>query len=248
MTAATLRRGAAEIALQEVEASLLQARRELARLLAVPADRADDLAVRGSLHDRAPPPPDLDELIRLALQTRPDLAAYQLSVDHARADVQLSRAERIEDVLGFYTPYQGLTFPSQGVQTATAWEVGGLTALPVFDRNQGDIARGRANVTQLQIQVQGLRDQVIYEVRRAAADYAVSRQLVATYERTLLDRARARRADKYRRFAAEQGGLDSFLAADQKYDEVVHQYLHALVQHRRSMLRLNSVVGQRILP
>jgi cobalt-zinc-cadmium efflux system outer membrane protein len=242
------RRAYTEIALREAEASLLQARRELAVLLALPPEQADNLPVRGSLRDQAPPPPGTDELVPLALQTRPDLNAFQLSVERAQANVQLNRAEAWDDALIFYTPYQASTFPSQGRQTASAWEVGGLAVLPIFERNQGDIARGRANVAQLQIQVRGLRDQIVYEVQRAASEYDLSRQLVQKYESTILPRARSLRDDKQRRSAQGQEALDAFLAAEQNYDEAVQRYLEALVNHRRSMLRLNTVVGQRILP
>jgi cobalt-zinc-cadmium efflux system outer membrane protein len=243
-----VRRAYSEIALREADANLIQARRELALLLAVAPEQADDLPVRGSLRDRAPPPPATDELIRLALQTRPDLAAFRLSVDRARANVQLSRAEVWDDVLTFYTPAQIITFPSQGAKTATAWEAGGLAVLPIFERNQGDIVRARANVTQLQLQVRGLSDQVINEVQRAVSEYTLSRQLVQKYEDTILPNARRLRDDKQRRFSQGQETADALLAAEQNSDEALQRYLETLVNHRRSMLRLNTVVGQRILP
>lgn len=77
---AAVRRAYTEIALREADANLIRARRELALLLAVPAEQADDLPVRGSLRDRAPPPPATDELIRLALQTRPVNGEWRSSV------------------------------------------------------------------------------------------------------------------------------------------------------------------------
>lgn len=237
-----VRRAYSEIALREADANLIQARRELALLLAIPAEQADDLPVRGSLRDRAPPPPATDELIQLALQSRPDLAAFRLSVGRAQANVQLSRAEIWDDVLTFYTPSQIITFPSQGAKTATAWEAGGLAVVPIFERNQGDIARGRAKVTQLQIQVRERSDQIHYEVQRAVSEYTLSRQLVQKYENTILPSARRLRDDAQRRPA---GAVHT---AEQNYEEAVQRYLEVLVNHRRSMLRLNTVVGQRILP
>lgn len=243
-----VRRANTEIALREAEANLLQARRELALLLAVPVEHADELAVRGSLRDRSPPPPPTDELVSLALRTRPDLAAFQLSVDRTQANVQLSRAERWDDVLTFYTPYQATTFPSQGLRTATGWEAGGLAVLPVFERNQGDIARARFNVTQLQLQAQGMRDQVVYEVQHAATEYAVSRQFVQTYESTILPSSRRLRDDALRRFLEGPEGFDALLTAEQNYESVNQRYLEAVVNHRRAMLRINTAVGQRILP
>jgi cobalt-zinc-cadmium efflux system outer membrane protein len=245
---AAVRRAYTEIALREAEANLLQTRREFAQLLAVPSEQIDDLSVRGSLRDRAPPPPSTEELISLALQTRPDLAAFELSVERAQANVQLRRAEVWDDILTFYTPYQAITFPSQDRQTAAGWEAGGLAVVPIFKRNQGDIARAQANVTQLQLQLRGLREQVTLEVQRTAAEYALTRQVVQKYESTILPRVRQVRDEKQRRFSQGQAGLDAFLAAEQSYDEIVQRYLEALVNHRRSMLRLNTVVGQRILP
>lgn len=247
-TETALRRANTEMALREAEASLLQARRELALLLAVSVGKADGLAVRGSLRDRAPPPPPTDELISLALRTRPDLAAFQLSVDRAQANVQLSRAERWDDILTFYTPYQATTFPSQGLHTAAGWETGGLAVLPVFERNQGDIAGARVNVTQLQLQAQGMRDQVVYEVQHATTGYAVSRQLVQTYENTILPSSRRLRDDALHRFREGPEGFNALLKAEQNYESVNQRYLEALVNHRRAMLRLNTVVGQRLLP
>ena len=221
---AAIRRAYTEIALREAEMNLLQARRELARLLAIPAEQADTLAVRGPIRDQAPPPPPTEELILLALQVRPDLAAFQLSVERAQANVQLSRAEVWDDILTFYTPYQAVTFPSQGKQSATAWEAGGLAVVPIFERNQGDIARAGANVSQLQIQVRGLREQVILEVQHAAAEYALTRQLVQKYERTILPSARRLRDEKLRHFDQERAGLDTFLTAEQDYDETIQRY------------------------
>jgi cobalt-zinc-cadmium efflux system outer membrane protein len=248
VTEASLRRASAETALREAETTLLQARRQIAVLLAVPPAQADHFHMRGVLHDCFPPPPATEELIQLALRTRPDLAAYQLSVERAHADVQLAQAERFDDVLVFYTPYQGTTFPSQGKQTATGWETGALTVLPIFERNQGEIARAKVNVTQLEIQREGLRREIVQEVQRAATEHAVSRAIVRRYECEILPELRALRDGKSR-LAAEGGEeFDSFLSVERDYQEAVHQYLEALVRHRRSMLRLNTVVGQRILP
>jgi cobalt-zinc-cadmium efflux system outer membrane protein len=219
-----LRRTEAEINLAEAEAALLQARRDLAALLAIPRCEADNLQLKGSLHDRSPLPPPVEELVLLALQTRPDLEAFRLSLERAEADLQLTWAERLDDVLVFYTPYQGVTSPSQGQQTATGWETGGLTVIPLFDRNQGELARGRVSLEQLRLQKEGLERRVVHEVQSAAAEYGVSRQVVAQYESQLRSDDGARR------------------------EETVRQYLEALVRHRRSMLKFNTAVGRRILP
>jgi cobalt-zinc-cadmium efflux system outer membrane protein len=60
-------------------------------------------------------------------------------------------------------------------------------------------------------------------------------------------RARLRDA-RYRLYAQGRGSVLSHLEGQRQYNEVVRQYLDALIRHRRAMLRLNTAVGQRILP
>ena len=85
-------------------------------------------------------------------------------------------------------------------------------------------------------------------MQRAATEYTISRQLVQQYERAILPGVRRVRDEKQRRLREGRESLDVFLTAEQQYDEVVQRYLEALVNHRRSMLRLNQAVGQRLLP
>ncbi len=141
--AAYIREEIAEVALQRAEVSLQRARRNLAVLLAAP-EQAETLKLRGSLHDRSAPPPCTEELIRNALQSRPDLVSYRLSVERAQAQVRQARAHGIEDVFLFFSPYQASDFSAQGKQTANGWEAGILLPFPALNRNQGNVApRGR---------------------------------------------------------------------------------------------------------
>lgn len=233
--------------LRKEEASLLQIRRELAMLLAAPVEQADGLTLCGPIRDLSPPP-CADDLIRLALAIRPDLMAYRLNVDRAQAQVQRTRAERIDDVLLFYTPYQIQNFPSQPSQAALGWEAGALSIVPVFDRKQGELARAGVEVAQTQTEVRGVEAQVVNEVRQAATDYTISRQSVERYEREILPDARGVLDEKQRLFSSGREGQDALLAARKDYNDVVRQYSEALLRHRRDMLKLNTAVGQRLLP
>ena len=142
LTAARLRKARAEITLQHADITLQRVRRNLAVLLAAP-EMADSLRLRGSLHDRAPPPPCTEELIRIAMQSRPDLLSYRLSVERGQAQVRQQRAQGIEDVFLFFSPYQAIDFSAQGKQTANGWEFGFLVPFPALNRNQGNVARRR---------------------------------------------------------------------------------------------------------
>lgn len=238
----------AELAIPRAETALLHARRELALLLGIPSEQACLLDVAGTLHDCAPPPPCMEDLIRIALQTRPDLTAYRLGIGRAVADFRRERAEAVDDVFVFYTPLNANNFSPLGKRNASGWGVGVLFSLPFFDRNQGDIARARLNVKQTQMEQQALERRVINEVQYAATEYAVSGEVVRQYEHGILSDARAVRDEENRLFAVGQSSVDSWLDAQREHDEVVREYLEALAYHRRTMLRLNSALGQRILP
>ena len=238
----------AELAIPRAETALLHARRELALLLGIPSEQACFLDVAGTLHDCAPPPPHMEELIRIALQTRPDLQAYRLGIGRSVADLRRERAEAVDDIFVFFTPLNANDFSPLGKRSAGGWGVGVLFSLPFFDRNQGDIARARLNVKQTHMEQQALERRVINEVQYAATEYAVSSEVVRQYEHGILSDARAVRDEEDRLFAVGQSSFDSWLEAQREHDEVVREYLEVLAYHRRTMLRLNSAVGQRILP
>jgi cobalt-zinc-cadmium efflux system outer membrane protein len=245
---ALIQQANAEVALQAAQTALGQARRNLATLLAVSAQQADCLEVRGTIRDRSAPLPCLEELIRIALESRPDLAAFRLGVQRAEAAVQLARAERFEDVFLFYNPYTYTNNSPMGRQDAASWGAGVLLPLPVFNRNQGNIARARINVAQTQIELEGLERQIANEVQRAAAEAADSRAALGRYEQDILPAARRLRDEEFRLFLKGQEGATVYLAAQREYNEVVRQYLQALVRHRRNLLRLNTAVGERVVP
>ncbi len=103
-------------------------------------------------------------------------------------------------------------------------------------------------VAQTQTEARGVEQQVANEVRQAATDYAVSRQSVERYERDILPAARSVLDEKQRLFTSGKEGRDVFLAARKEFNDVVRQYGETLLRHRRDMLKLNTAIGQRLLP
>lgn len=146
--------------------------------------------MRGTVRDSAPPLPCTEDLIQIALHSRPDLMAFRLGVERAQAAVQLAKKERVEDVFLFYTPYNRTNNGPVGGQDTTSWSLGVLVPLPIFNRNQGNIRRAQINVSQTQIEVAGAERQVANEVQRAVAEFASSRTVLQRYEQDILPTAR----------------------------------------------------------
>ncbi len=243
-----LKRFQAETALQEAELGFQQRKQQFAILLAIPPEKANDLVITGLLEDRSPPPPSAEELIRLALASRPDLVAQRLGSEHDKAIVQVTKAERFDDAAVFYSPFEIQNNVPQGLQSSTGWGGGALTSVPLLDRNQGVIARAKINVTQGLIEVEGLERMAVNEVRQAWTEYTASRKVVQQYEREGLRAAYQVLSEALRNYNDGKDGIDTVLEARKDYGEMIRLYREALVRHRRSMLKLNTAVGKRILP
>ncbi len=243
-----VQRETAEIALAEAREQYRTDLRVLGALLKMSPAEAERLEVCASLRDLAPPPAGGDALLRLAIASRPDLAAYRLGVGRAEADVKLAVANRYSDLYLMYQPYTFQDDTPLHKKSATSWGVGLAVPLPLFNRNQGNIARAQLNVSQTQAELTALIDRIVAEVRQAERLYATTCATVERIERSLLPCAAKEHERVARLYHAGEAGELAFLTAERDFDLVVRQYRDTLVRHRRSMLKLNTAVGQRILP
>jgi outer membrane protein, heavy metal efflux system len=238
----------ARIGLADAEEALRNTKRSLTPLLRIPLAVSETLELRGAIADRAPPPPLGDELIQLALACRPDLAAARLGIGRAEADMRLAQAERFQDVYLLYQPYTFQNNTPFDAKSARSWALGVTVPMPLYNRNQGNIQRARVNVSQTQTQRTALELRVCTEVRQAEREYAITRSAVAEIEQVILPGARQVRDETLRRYNQGEAALVDYLVAQREYNDIVRQYRDTQVRHRRSMLALNTAVGQRILP
>lgn len=239
--------GAARIGVTQSRAQLTRAKQKLAELVYIPADTADTVELRGTVRDGAPPPAE-DELIRTALASRPDLAAFRLGIERANADLRVARKEPIEDIFVIYSPYEFTNNAPVGGKNASSYSFGLLGTIPLFNRNQGEISRARYNISQVRAALAGREREVIAEVRRAEVEYHASRQAVEELDEFVLPYSERSLAAVRRMMDAGERSIVDYLNAQKDRNEVVRQYLDALVRHRRAMLSLNTAVGRRILP
>jgi outer membrane protein, heavy metal efflux system len=243
-----VQRDSAFLAVQEAQSALRQAKQTLAVLLNLPPTDVDCLELRGAIGNYEVDLPCEDKLIELAMQARPDLQAFRLGVKRAQTEVLMAKKDRVPDVFILYTPWQLVDNTPEHLQSWNSWGLSALVTLPVFNRNQGNIARAEITVSQVLIETQGREQQVIGEVRRAYQEYSTNHNSVTFYEKNILPRARHIHEEKLRRRLAGTENVLAYFEAQKEYNDVVRQYLAASVRLRRSALRLNTAVGQRIVP
>lgn len=228
--------------------ALRQANQVLGYLLNLPGEEADRLEVRGRVREDDVAPPTLDELLQIARESRPDLSAFHLGIHLAEANVAVERSARFEDVFLLYTPYTFTNNAPINQNSTSSWSLGGMMSIPLFNRNQGNIARAKLNVDQSRLELSRLERQVAAEVRRAWLEYDSTRAAVDRIERAILPKAVHLHDDKLRLFTQGDEDAVSYLGARREFNDVVRQYRDSLIRHRRSTLRLNTVVGRRVLP
>lgn len=235
-------------AVEEAIEAFEDARDGLAMLLALPPGEAARLEPQGSLRTPVPNPPALPELESLALRCRPDIRAARLGVDRAGAEVALQRANRLDDVFLFYDPITIQDNSPYNQPSASSWAVGLTFSLPIFNRNQGNIARAESNVGQSRLELTSLERRALAEVRLAEREYRRSRDAISHIEQAILPRAEALLARRRDQFAAGTLTVDDFEAAVEDLAEVTQAHRDAIVRHRRAMLAVNTAVGLRIIP
>lgn len=238
----------ASLDLDQARNELLSAKHLLGALLAIPREAAGQIEVRGRIRPPEIPLPARDELVRMALSSRPDIQAYRLGIARAEADVHVSRKERIDDVFVVYSPFVFQNNVPIGKQNVTSFSLGVMGSIPIFDRNQGEIRRAEVNVAQTRSALASIERDAVAEVERALLEYESSSRAVERIEQIILPESERARIAAFQHYDAGRTTTVEYLFALRERNEVARRYRDALVRRRRSMLRLNTAVGRRLLP
>ena len=220
----------------------------LAVLLNVPADETMRLEPRGGLRDTFPPPLPIDELTTIAVKCRPDVLAARLGINRAGAEVNLQRANRFDDVYVFYDPITIQDNSPFNNPSASSWAVGLTFSLPIFNRNQGNIARAESNFTQTKLELSSIERRAIADVRLAEREYRRSLEALEQVEKSILPRAQDAVRRKTAQLSSGTINADDYQDHLDSAADVMQSHRDALIRHRRAMLDLNTAVGLRLLP
>ena len=190
--------------------------------------------------DYQPVKANLEDLQMKALESRPDLRAAQQGVTAATSQWELQKADGKVDVTG-----QGNYSHVNGINAATVYV---SVPLPVFNRNQGNIAQARYAITQTQEQERATNDQVMTDVHDAYMGLKENDAIVGLYISGYLNAAvRDRDIEQY---AYQHGGasLVDWLNAERTYRATELAYRQSLASYWTALEQLREAVGTRSLP
>jgi cobalt-zinc-cadmium efflux system outer membrane protein len=219
---------------QLVRAQALASLRQFLGFDSVP----QDYAVVGSLAYE-PVTARLEDLQARALASRPDLQAAQRSVTASQSQVGLAKANGKVDF--------NVTFDYTRLNQSNLGALYFSVPLPIFNRNQGEIARAQYAVAQSQFQQKAAEQQVLTDVQNAYEGLRRSEQRVRLYDKGYLDKAT--QSLEITKFSYEHGAasLLDFLDAERSYRSTELSYRQALAAYMTSLEQLRQAVGARDL-
>jgi cobalt-zinc-cadmium efflux system outer membrane protein len=181
-----------------------------------------------------------EDLQTRALRDRPDFRAAELGITAAQSQILLAKANGKVDVNGTYD----FTHVS-GENTASLFV---NFALPVFNRNQGEIARTGYALTQAQEQRQSASDTVLSDVANAYEAVRSNDEIVQLYTSGYLKQAQDSRDISEYAYQRGAASLLDFLDAERSYRAIQLAYRQALASYMTAIEQLKEAVGTRNLP
>jgi cobalt-zinc-cadmium efflux system outer membrane protein len=186
-----------------------------------------------------PVPGNLEDFEAKAMQNRPDLRAAQQGIAVANSQYQLQKAIGKRDVTGQIS-YTHIQYSDISLF--------GQMQLPIFDRNQGEIARAGYAIAQAQEQQKSAQGQVLTDVRDAFENLRSNDGIVTLYRTGYLDEAQQDRDISEYAYRHGAASLLDFLDAERSYRSVQLGYRQALSSYLLAVEQLREAAGTRSLP
>jgi cobalt-zinc-cadmium efflux system outer membrane protein len=208
---------------------------QLNALLNESASKSWDLT--GTLEDNTPSP-RLDDLISRAYQSNPDLQHLGGERKVEESHRSLLKAERIPDLdlqagMDFNSPRDFRYGPRSQVSMA----------LPLFARNQGQIAQSLANERVLEAETAATERSVSARVEAGFYDLEAQRTQVELYRDRLLPVARQLESMAEESYRAGKTNILMAIEAQQAVQSVESSYLQSLEQLQNLYAGLEETVG-----
>ena len=220
------------------ELNLVQARASLRGLLGYDA-APEKYDVVGEL-TYAPLHGNKEDLQATALGLRPDLRAAEQGVTAAQSQYELARANGKRDLTTAldYTHVSALNNASMFFNIE----------VPIFNRNQGEIARTRYAMDQSQENKTATQETVLTDVTTAYEAAKEGETVVKLYQSGYLKQAQDSRDISEYAYKRGAASLLDFLDAERSYRATQLAYRQSLASYMLALEQLREAVGTRTLP
>ena len=224
------------------KAALNQARADLLLVLGWPENSLDIMAVENW--------PEMsnnfkqtkqDQLVKLAIEHRPDLLAAQTRIEQAKKAFTLAKRLTIPDVTvsAFFQRDPGNFFTDSG-------GIGFSVPVPLFYRQEGEISRAHIGLNTAELAVKQTELNIRAEVMKAWAAWQSAADISQRFESSVVKRIEMLR--KTQEIAYEKGavGLLDLIDAERSYKAMMLEYYTALTNRSNAWADLLMAYGEEI--
>ena len=182
----------------------------------------------------------VEDLQARALRERPDFRAAELGITAAQSQYTLAKANSKVDVNG--------TYDISHVAGETTGSIFASFDLPIFNRNQGEIARTNYALTQAKEQELAASDTVLSDVSNAYEAVRSNEEVVNLYTSGYLKQAEDSRDISEYAYKRGAASLLDFLDAQRSYRATQLAYRQAMASYMTALEQLKEALGTRNLP
>jgi cobalt-zinc-cadmium efflux system outer membrane protein len=175
-----------------------------------------------------------------ALRRRPDLLAARRDQARSVSDLRLQLANAKVDytVSGEYHHVVG------GGLSGNNYGVFFSVPLPIFNRNQGEVARAEVQTRQVDAKTRSLQAAIMRDVDEAFAQCATARRIVERIETEMLMPAREVRSTMEYSYRRGEASLVEFLDAVRAFNDTSRSYNEARADYARTLYELDAMIGR----
>jgi outer membrane protein, heavy metal efflux system len=181
-----------------------------------------------------------DDLKAMALRQRPDVRATRLGITTAESQLALAQANGKRDVNA------SMNYSHLG--GANTLSIFGSIEIPIFDRNQGEIARTRYAVGQSQELSSEQASIALTDVENSYESLRTNDEVVQLYQSGYLKQSEDSRDISQYAYQRGAARLLDFLDAERNYRATELAYRQSLASYMLSLEQLREAVGTRSLP
>jgi cobalt-zinc-cadmium efflux system outer membrane protein len=223
-------------------AALARAKAELLLLLGWPENSINiEAADKWPVFNTEKSKKSQTELVNKALEERPDLIAAKVRVEQAEKNVELARRLVIPDVtlIGFYQKDPGNFYTSTG-------GVGFSFELPLFYRQQGEIATAGVEMNNARLFIRQSEQNIRGDVMKAQAAWISAEAITQRFEESVVNRIEMLRKAVELAYQKGAAGFLELIDAERNYKAMMQDYYNALANRSSARADLIMATGEEV--
>jgi cobalt-zinc-cadmium efflux system outer membrane protein len=188
----------------------------------------------------------LADAVALAERNRPDIISLRRQVAKARSGIEVEQTKaraQLTPALGYQYQWQ----EANGDPDAASYTAQLAVTVPLFDRNQGNIAKAQSTLTQSCYNLQAQLVQTEADVEQAVGEFADAEETATRIGPEQLAAARSVRDRTVEAYGLGGKTLLDVLDAERAYRDTHRTYILAQSAYWHALHRLNAAVGQQVL-